>query len=228
MYRLILLFLFLANTGFCGEVLEEYFLPQDHWLCAKLDEVFVSQHVLDGRACMKAAGFTILYNQPSGMKVARHPLLPGYLIKAYYNSQNTGMQWAVDRCEGAKNIRDLIRDKGLRHIVVPNKWIYLVSSPDPVIAVLVVQDMELVTPEETKQAWKNATKQQVRELYTILSHGFASCYLRGNIPRTKKDKFACVDTAFPHRQHNYQSVKKHLSSEMQVYWDKLVQSGENK
>lgn len=222
----LLLILLIANTSFCNEELGEYLLPQDHWVHLKLDKIFVSKDILENESFLKEAGFKILHNQPSGMKVVKHHLLPSYLIKVYLhpNERNMGLQWAVDRCKGAKNIRDLIKEENLRCFVVPDKWIYLLPCSDPLIAILVVQDMELVSGEETKKAWKNTTKQQIRELYVILSHGFGSCYLVGNIPYTRKGKFACVDTAYPYRQHNYGRIGKYFSSKMQKYWDKLVKS----
>ncbi|MBS0627604.1 MAG: hypothetical protein JSS09_05275, partial [Verrucomicrobia bacterium] len=184
--------------------------------------------VLENKASLKASGFTILYNQPSGMQVAKHPLLPGYLIKAYFNSNNEhkGLQWAIDRCLGAKNIRNLIKEENLQYFTVPDKWIYLVSYPNPTIAVLLVEDMGLVSKEETKKAWKNANKKQLKELHIILSHGFGSCYLSGNAPYTRKGKFAYVDTAYPYREYDsYERMKRYFSPEMQQYWDKIVKEG---
>ena len=221
--------LFWGSAGFCNEEIEEYFLRQDHWAHTNLDKIFVSLDVLETPDLFSAAGFTTLYNQPSRMKVARHPLLPGYLVKVYLHldEKDRGVQWAIDRCRGAKNIRDLIRQENLRCFVVPDKWIYLVSS-DPVIVILVVQDMKLESNEQTKKAWKNVTKKQAKELYIILHHGFGSCYLEGNMPYTKNGQFACVDTAYPYRQNSYNRVKRYFFPEMKKYLDNLVKSGESK
>ncbi len=231
-----LTFIFLMNIAEVrgSEVrLEEiaaYVLSEEHWLHSNLDRIFSQGDVLENKTTFEEAGFITLYKQPSGMRVAKHSLLPGYLVKVYLRSspQNLELQWLVDRCLGAENIRNLIEQEKLRYFVVPDKWIYFLPNQDSQAAILVVEDMNLVSKEESKKAWKNANKKQIRELYTILSHGFGSCYLHGNIPYTKMGKFACVDTAYPYREHLYKNVKKHISIDMYKYWDELVKAGENK
>lgn len=210
---------------------DAYFLPSNHRLKSKLDYIFSEENVLENSRTFKEAGFIILHKQSSKMRVAKHPLLAGYLVKAYLDekSPNQGFQWLLDRCKGAENVRNLIQEKGLRYFTVPDKWIYVIpgrsfDSSDKQVAVLVVKDMNLVTHKESILAWKKATTKELDELYIILSHGFASCYLPHNISYTKKGKFACIDTAYPQRVHSYFSVEKYFSPEMQIYWNQLVLS----
>lgn len=209
----------------------DYILREDFWLQDDLAKIFSQGgSILKNSKTFEKAGFTILYNQPSGMQVARHPFLPGYLVKAYFqsNPKSFEFQWLVDRCQGAENVRNLIKQERLSCFVVPEKWIYFIPNQYPLMAILLVKDMKLVSKEKTKLAWKNASTREVKELYTILSHGFASCYLLGNMPRTKAGKFACIDTAIPYREHHYEDVRKYLSRSNQEYWDNLVREGETK
>jgi hypothetical protein len=221
-------------SGEEGDRIRSYFLPDDHWLKAKLDKIFAQPGVLENKTSFKKAGFITLHRQASGMRVASHPLIPGYLVKVFFNSnsRNQDWKWPIARCKGAENIRNLIKKENLRYFTVPDKWIYLVpgsslSHPEWQASVLVVTDMNLVSREASKRAWKNATAEHLKELYCILSHGFASCYLPYNIPYTKEGTYACVDTAYPQRKHHYESARHYFSDEMKLYWDKLVKKGGN-
>jgi len=219
-----------------GDKASKYFLPEDHWLKGKLDKIFSHLDVLGNKTNFNEAGFITIVRRTSGMRVAGHPLLPGYLIKAYLNSNpkkiNQDWTWPINRCKGAENIRNLIEKEHLRFFTVPDKWIYLLptqwlSNPNEQPSVLVVTDMNLVSREDSEKAWKEANQKVLQELFCILSHGFGSCYLPYNIPYTKNGTYACVDTAYPYRQHKYDKVRRFLSSEMRTYWDKLVKKGGN-
>jgi len=223
----LLFILFFANSSYADEEIDCYFLPEQHWLSINLDRIFSSGNILKRTSTFEKAGFKILHHQDTGMKVAKHPLLPGYLVKAYTSSHRTyGMDWAVNRCIGAERIRKLIEKENLTYFTVPEKWIYVVSYPDPVEVILLVRDMKLVSSEESRKVWKNTSKEQLKQLYTILSHGFASCSLPGNIPYTKKGKFACIDTAYPYRKFDLNYVKKFFSSKNREYWDLILREGE--
>lgn len=219
------LFLLLGGINGCSEE-ERHFLPESHWMYPRLEAIFASEEVLQSVEAFTEAGFTILYHQRSGMKVARHPLLPGHLVKVYLaeSQYGGGKQWALTRCEGAESVRKLVAEKNLRYFTAPEKWVYFVSYPN--IPVLVVQDMDLVAYKNTKKAWKRATKRQMQELYVILSHGLASCALCGNIPYTKQGNFACVDTAYPPRNYSYASIRKYFSSQGKRYWEQILEEAQ--
>ncbi|MBA3957090.1 MAG: hypothetical protein H0X51_01665 [Parachlamydiaceae bacterium] len=211
-----------------------YLLPEKHPLKPTLDAIFKGKHVLKNEQSFAEAGFITIHVQPmSHIIVASHPLLPGYLLKLYLDNEKRmkdgipGWKWFVKRCHGVKNVQNLIKRKKLHHFVAPLKWIYPIpelkdKTAQP--AILVVTDMELVSHEMSYQAWANATKEQVNELFCILNHGFASTYLPGNLPYTKHGKFACIDTEHPKRVLKLKSVKKYLSPDMQAYWETLTRS----
>lgn len=214
-----------------------FYLRHRQLLTSKLDQLFGPLQALENAANLEKAGFTIISHRPSTMRVVAHPQMPGYLFKLYLQDEKENrhrtMKWATDRCLGVENIRKLIKIEHLTHFTVPKKRIYFLPDRETLIAndiqnyvVLVVTDMQLVSRAESKAAWATlANKEHLDQLYRILSRGFSSCYLPGNIPFTKKGKFACIDTENPERKLPYNHVKKHLSDEMKIYWDKLVRAG---
>ncbi len=227
-----------------------YLLPENHPMTAPLNAIFMVYQVLDDLNTFIQAGFIPLYyNEPSAFVVARHPLLPGYIVKAYLDSQQqlkddlTGFEKLAARCKGAANVRHLITKKNLHHFSVPDKWIYPLANrqPPPVTSakaeenisradrqtiILLETDMQLVSHAESQYVWKNiVTTEILDELYCILSHGFASCNLPLNIPYTISGKFACIDTEYPQRIMKYSDIQPYLSDEMYHYWTKLVKNG---
>lgn len=220
---------------------KKYLLPKKSPLRGILKDIFPDQTVYETPESFLEAGFIPVSTRPSGMCVAKHPKLPGHLVKVYIRSKKIkpNWQWLVYRCWGASNIRSLIKEKKLNYFVVPNKWIYPLEStrlPRHLLpadlkqvdlpAVLVVSDMQLVDRETSRIAWKErVTKRHIEELYCILSHGFSSCCLPSNIPYTQCGKFACIDTEHPTRRLPYDHVGRYLSDQMAEYFDYLVRTG---
>jgi len=222
------------------KIMKPFCLPLNHSLVAILENIFSQSRAIENEQTFSNAGFITLFAQDTSfICVARHPLLSGYLVKVYLDNETRrregipGWQCLVNRCEGAANVRNLIKKKKLKYFTVPDKWIYPLPVPpkalptrklEPVI--LIVTDMKLVSPDESEEAWKNKiTTKHLDELFCILSHGFSSCSLVWNIPYTKSGKFACIDTEYPKRKFKYEQVKKFLSTPMKAYWDQLVKSG---
>lgn len=218
-----------------------FLLPEHHPSKAALDTIFSTYpNAIENIAAFQQAGFITLFQQPSSyIFVASHPFLSNYLLKGFLDTEKRekenkpGWKWLVDRCVGAYNVRRLIARHKLKHFVVPDKWLYDLSpfSSVPLAEpklLLLVTDMKLAGHYETVEAWKNATKEQLDELYCILSHGYASAYLIANMPYTKEGKFACIDTEHPKRKVNCKRVKTFLSAKMGKYWDHLMKTGGKK
>lgn len=216
-------------------MMKPYFLPLNHPLKQSLDAIFLNGRVTENQETFANAGFITLFTQPTSLiTVARHPLLPGVLLKLYLDSETRekdgipGWKWLVNRCKGAENVRKLIQRKKLKYFSVPDKWIYPLpegktfeSRRHPVV--LIVTDMDLTSESDTKYAWKHLIqKKHLDELFCILSHGFSSCYLATNIPYSKSGKFACIDTEHPKRKLSYNHVKAYLSPPMRAYWNELI------
>lgn len=223
-----------------GSENQHFLLPGDHWLKSRLDSVFYQWNFIQNQQLFEKAGFVTLCKRTSSMIVAKHHKIPGYLVKIYLQSdkEKQTWKWMINRCLGAENIRNLIKAKKLRYFTVPDKWIYvlpnseintedlLISADETAPGLLVATHVDIVDLEASKRAWKTVvTRRHLRELYCILSHGFASCYLPQNIPYTKQKKFSCLDTEYPHRQHRLQCIGSKLSDEMRAYWEHLVRTG---
>jgi len=218
--------------------IKPHLLQSNHPMKSALDSIFPSHHhVLRNIENFTDAGFVMMYKQPlSHIVVARHSFLNGYLVKAYLDSdgktKNTdpGWKWLVRRCQGAENIRKLIRRKNLQFFTVPDKWIYVTDhgayNPAKQSIILLVTDMRLTSKEESRQAWMSlVTKQHLEELYCIFSHGYSSCWLVENIPYTKDGNFSCIDTEYPKRTLDYARARKYFNEEMKQYWDLLIKTG---
>ena len=213
-----------------GEAID-YVLSEDSWLHKNLDKIFGKRAVLTNSKTFKKAGFVIIREKSSGMMVASHPKLPGYLIKAFLSTSPKGRndKWMVNRCRGAENVRNVIQEEALRHIIVPDKWIYYTSEDDLYAGILVVTHMQTLSAEESAAAWKKASKREIKELYAIVGKGFASIALPSNVAAIRGGKFACLDTEFPgQRKYKYSRLKEWLSPEMYEYFCKLHAKDKNR
>lgn len=213
-----------------------FLIPLDHPAKPVLDMIFQSARVVDSWNGLTVAGFEVLFSQETSyVKVVRHPLLPGYLLKLYLDDETRikqgvpGWQWLVKRCEGVARVRKMIKKQKMSYFKAPRKWLYVLPSafptPGPIRQpfVLLVTDMNLVSREETRMAWKTVpNKALLDELYYILSHGSGSRFLTGNIPYTRSGKFALIDTEYPKRKISMEKATEYLSPEMQIYWRKLI------
>jgi hypothetical protein len=219
-----------------------YLIPLNHPIKATLDSIFSQSRVLENERTLVAAGFDVLVPPlpNSYIIVARHPEVPGYVFKFHLDSETRSRKkrphwvWLVRRCVEAKKIRKIIKRKKIRYFSVPDKWLFLppvypfssASNPQPMI--VVETDMELVSNAESKSMWKNGiTTKHLDELYSIIKHGYGGhsvLYLTSNIPFTKNNKFAFIDTEGPQSDNlKLKFIKRFLSKEMQDHWDKLIQ-----
>ncbi|MEM1281960.1 MAG: hypothetical protein AAGG81_00245 [Chlamydiota bacterium] len=217
-----------------------YLMPANHPIKEMLDEIFTKNRVTSDLETFKTAGFQLIpTNQRSHIVVARHPALPGYIVKVALDSEKKqkfnrpSWVWLARRCELANKIRAVIRKQKCYLFTVAQKWIYPLPTTPPTLKkdyerkneILVVTDMELANDSENEEAWKNMTKTHLKQLYTIITYAGGCSYRKDNIPVTKSGKFAFIDTEYPHRTPNYQTVIDFLSPEMRKYWMRLVDKG---
>jgi len=220
-----------------------YLIPSNHPMKPRLDGIFLQSYATANSKAFRDAGFITIDTGPrSFIHVARHPLLPGYLVKAYLDTEKrkkynkASWEWLVLRCEGAYQIRSVIQKYKIKHFVVAKKWIYPIplvydSSHKEVrcrhhLALLLVTDMNLVPNSRNYYAWYHyITTEHLNELYTIISHAKGSSYRPDNISYNKVGKFAFIDTEYPSKGPDFISIRKYLSPEMQNYWSHLIRHG---
>ena len=217
-----------------------HLLPLKHQAKLFLDEIFGKCNAIQNFETFKKMGFVKIAQNTSGCIVATHPNLKKYVFKVYLCNLTKqklkvpSWEALAMRCEGAANIRNLIKKKKIIHFKVPDKWLYVLpanmSAPlnpedKTQLVILVAKKMSI---ESTTTAWKHEiTHEHLDELYCILSHGYGSTHFETNVPYTKKKKFAFIDTEHPKRVLSYEKVKRYLSPKMNAYWDKLVKKGGN-
>jgi len=213
------------------ELFVSYLLPEDHPLRRWLDIVFSTSCILDSEETLRSVGFEILACFPEHPAVAKHPSASGYVFKMYLNGEKkrprdgiSGVEWLLRRCVGADRLRTWIQKQGIRHFVVPEKWLYPLSHGEKHPIVLIATDMEIENEQTTLHAWETIVSQEhLDELYCILKKGYGSIHLTGNIPYTKSGKFAFVDTEKLNQTHKLAKVGSYFSENMQQYWDQLIQ-----
>lgn len=223
--------------------LKAHQIPDSHPMKVKMDALFLNQRVTLNRETYENAGFSLLQHHRSNafITIARHPSMPGYLVKAYMDDQLQtkrgfpSWKWLVQRCEGAKKIQSIITKKKIKHFTVASKWIYILpnepappKSPQYIqhLAVLLVTDMNLIDDRYNKEAWRTKmTEEHLDELYYIISRARGSSYRADNIPYTNNGQFAFIDTEYPNQKPNFESVRRYLNSKMARYWDKIVKRG---
>lgn len=222
------------------KALAPHVMPQNHPIKKSLDAIFTNQRVTSDLESFEAAGFKLLpTNQRSYVVVARHPDLPGYIIKACLDSEKNkkfgepSWVWFVRRCELAKKIQSVIKSQKCYQFTVAKKWIYpLPTTPPPTNElyerkneILVVTDMNLASDTENTEAWYHMSRTHLKQLYKIITYAGGSSYRKDNIPFTKSGKFAFIDTEYPYKTPSYETVIPSLSPEMRTYWMRLVKKG---
>ena len=216
------------NGADLTEDMYRHSLQPEHPFYAELDRIFASSKTLDTEKGLIKAGFTIIQVRDPLFIIAKHPSLPGHLVKVHLHSspRSIASRWKniITRCNAAERLRNLIKKEKIRYFSVPDKWIYTTPTEDQ-DPVLIVTYMNIVSEKQTKYAWKHLAKpKHLKELYCIISHGCGSSKLVENVPYTKEGIFTCIDTEKPTQGNRY--IKECLSAEMKSYWDDLVR--ENK
>lgn len=214
----------------------EDFLPQNHPVHRKLDQIFAKERPLLSLKTLRRAGFQKTRPRKfTHLIVTRHPKIPGYIFKLYLDAQRfphgkaESHFWKM-RIQGAKKIRRLIAQKGWDKIFkVPRKWIYKTPSRGldcdyPVkLTLLVEEDMDLLPSQENRKRWKKISPQKLRALHTILNkNGLKDCAKPDNIPFSRDGKIAFIDTQ-THGEESiaYKKLLPFLNAPMQTYWKKL-------
>lgn len=217
------------------EAVEEHLIPQEHRVKKALDKLFSKSRFINSIKKMKKAGFKVIKRQPSGMVVARHSEIKGYVIKTFLDGEPIP-DWLcfAKRAEGANLIREWIaNNNGGSYLKVPKKWLYIIPEYSRkkegiyyMGFLLVAQDMKPLGSRANRQAfYKRPNEQTVQLLHDILLQNrlIDSIYI-DNIPYCDDGKIAFLDTE--HYQTNRKRVKLELlirffSPSMQNRWRQL-------
>jgi hypothetical protein len=219
-----------------------YFLPADHPVTLKLDEIFLSApyHVLKDKKSLKKAKFQVIhYEKKNNPYVAIHPKIPGYIFKIFLDSQEDvedGKRY-LSRIEGALSVGEaIVRNHFETFFKVPRKWIYPVprestppqlGEPSSKNFILVVEDMEILGFEKNLRKWKSGaiTPRLLESIYTMLDEeGLYDTVYAFNLPFCRDGKLAFIDTEIHHDWPvNFKHLGKYLSLSMAAYWQILIE-----
>ena len=214
-------------------------LPRNHWIRFNLRSLINKQNFFDSRANLAKAGFKLLNSSHQTIMVVSHPILNGYLIKKFDSTvlPEDQLRNFLMRISGARALRKFIARNGLKHIVVPRKWLYPLPATDRVIGeksyLLIVEDMRganfFSNPRQNEVAiekrFKNIDDKTLKELCTIFY------YFRGfdtsprNFIVAGKKKIALIDTEHWddwHREGFLKHIMPYLDERQQNYALKVI------
>lgn len=210
---------------------EPYLMPLNHKVKPQLDKLFANPRVLLTIDDFKQAGFKVIrYRSSKKLVVARHRKLKNYLVKAYLED-NSHVEWRswVHRAKGAAYIQNVLDEHHLNgYFKVPHKWIYPIKKtalgPHPKYFVMLVEDMGLMTKEESLAQYKKASRHFVKKLFEgIDKTGYRDCHI-DNIPFSYDGRVALIDLEYYNSEVTFDKVECYLSRPMKKYWKEMVKA----
>lgn len=174
-----------------------YILPEDHFLQKALATVFCDPQIVASRQSLQMAGFDLFEHDHRGIAIARHPELPGHLVKVFINDvpHELQVQNYIARIEGSRALQEFIDEQGLEHIVTPKKWLYPLKENDlGIMCVLLVQELDICTTSETRRLYSTIDQDVLHELCMVVQEFRGLDSVTKNMPFTKDGKIAFVDT----------------------------------
>lgn len=229
-----------SNINNDWKEIKPYLIPNNHPIKKRLDAIFSQSRVLADWDSLMAAGFSALPPQPNTqIIVAKHPDLPGYVIKtyldtqAYFRNRPEDYHW-IRRIRGARLIQKYLKKYRYRNLLkVPKKWIYLLpthpSFPQHQLqkkTLLIAEDMEIFDEKTNEALWgsEQVTTELLDALYKITTDlGLRDSAKPSNCSFSKDGKAAFVDTEIYHRNGvRYDKLTPHLSPTMRAYWEEMT------
>lgn len=211
-----------------------YLLPEKHRLQPLLATLFDDPNMFESYEHFKNAGFEIIRGNRF-LLIGKHPSIPDYLFKKFSDKQSQQAQLNnyVQRIEGANVLRQAIRKRQFKRVVVPKKWLYELPSHfskhrSEKTFLLIVERMDIYTDhDERKLQYYNMDIDVLTEFCTIL-HDVGGCDAYPlNQPLTRSGKIAFVDTEHVGKRPSNFKLKiiPNLNPELQAYalalWEKL-------
>lgn len=219
------------------ERVSPYFLSDQHPAKPFLDQLFSSQRATLNKEAALQAGFILTEHQGQQATVLRHPQMPNYIIKVYFDTAVSGIpEWEhwIKRIEGAKAVQAAINKRKFGSLfVVPKKWIYpLPAEPSPPEGeyirknfILVADFIPILGTGENKWKYRmDMTRSNLRKLFTIVTDaGMYDSVRPNNVPWTYKKQLAFVDTEVYHQWPlDYHPMLEFINRNMKLYWQQLI------
>jgi len=162
--------------------------------------------------------------------VAKHPALPGYVVKVLFDDQKrvSDIGRLGTRLVGARLVQEIIASQGLTRVKAPGMWAYpiLLAEPFPRSGqykrkhfIVIAEDVRPLPQEENHSLWKSeaVTKQHLDELYQIIKFMRFHDMNPSNIPFCEDGDLYIVDFEDYWRPvPNFSGVTTSLSIENQI------------
>lgn len=227
--------------------IKDYVLPKHHPLQRKLKKLFKDPEMFQSPESLNEAGFHVLGKLRRGFLVASHPNIPNYLIKKFQNDvpREEQIDNYITRIQGARELKRFIKLHHLRHIVVPQKWLYELpeqfseAENGKRTFVLVVEKIDICSggknrEGEVAQRYYNMDLEVLRELCLVLYHFRGLDSGLQNMPFTYQNQIAFIDTEHwkQTRKEFLRYAKNYLSPDRQEYalsvYQELLEQDKNK
>ena len=149
------------------------------------------------------AGFEILRASDNKITVASHHSVPGYLFKKYVSSgkrdtQEDQLENYQTRLEGALQLRRLIVDEKLSHVVVPHKWLRTLPEEHgtrrELSHILIVERLDLLDKDDSEQEYQRIDENVLRDLCVTLYAFRGLDSTTQNLPFTTDGRIGLIDT----------------------------------
>lgn len=170
-----------------------------------LPSLFTNRRMFDSYRRFEAEGFQLVEHAEHKIMSGSHKSARGYLFKKYNNNKDGTKQLVnyLRRIEGARLLRTFIAEHGFTRVVAPRKWLHELPSDFPERYLLVVEKFDLASERATARAYHRIGKEQTRELATVLYYFRGLNSTASNLPFTKDDKIAFIDTERWHHDKDY-------------------------
>jgi hypothetical protein len=162
--------------------------------------LFRDADMFESRRAWSEAGFRVIERSNNGkIMVAQHASVPGLLFKKYTSDVELEDQTKNyrRRVEGAQRLRQFVVDRTLSRVVVPRKWLLDLprefSRREP-SHVLAVEQLDLVSDEQTKATYQRIDPATLVELCTVVFHFRGMDSNTKNLPFVSDGRIAFIDT----------------------------------
>lgn len=174
-------------------------------IASLMRELFDDPKMFRSYSRFERAGFSLVDHAPHKIMTGSHKRARGYLFKKYDDDKPGEKQLRnyMHRVEGSRLLRAFIAERGFTHVVAPRKWLYELPPAFPERYLVVAEKLDLVSRVATDRAYARISKEQIRELATVLYYFRGLNSTAANLPYTKDARIAFVDTERWHHDKEY-------------------------
>jgi len=192
-----------------------------------LDKLFHRWPKFESPRDWRRAGFEILRDKEDKILVISHKSAASYLFKKYgsadYRSPKEQLEKYQSRVTGATLLRSHIVNNGLRHVMVPQKWLCELptesGSKDKSPHIVVVERHRILDANESEARYRRIDAEATRELCTILFAFRRLDFTARNAPFTRDGNISFIDTEYVQLSHKKLKSRKNY---YQRYVDSML------